>query len=309
MLQQTQVSVVIPYFERFLARFPDVCTLAAAPLDDVLALWAGLGYYARARNLHRAAQLIVERYGGDFPQDFDAVVDLPGIGRSTAGAILSLGLDQRHPILDGNCKRVFARVHAVPGWPGQAAFERALWGYAEQHTPAQRCRDFNQAMMDLGATVCTRSRPACAHCPLQPLCRAYQQDETERYPQSRPRRRLPVRQVRMLLLQDGDDVLLLRRPPTGIWGGLWSLPECEPDADWQALVQSYGLQPKAVEALPELRHTFSHFHLDIQPLRVEVEPATGAVMEEAEAVWHNGALDSRGVAAPVARLLASLHGS
>lgn len=309
MLQQTQVSVVIPYFERFLARFPDVHTLAAAPLDEVLALWAGLGYYARARNLHKAAQLIVEQQGGEFPRDYGTVVELPGIGRSTAGAILSLSLNQHHAILDGNCRRVLARVHTVPGWPGQAAVERRLWEYAEQHTPAQRSRDFNQAMMDLGATVCTRSRPACSQCPLQELCKAYRQGETELYPQPRPRREVPVRRVRMLLLQAGDDVLLQRRPPSGIWGGLWSLPECAPDGDWRALVRSYGLQPKAVEALPGLRHTFSHFHLDIEPLRIEVEPGACAVMEESGAVWHNAAIDSRGVAAPVARLLASLRGS
>lgn len=308
MLQQTQVSVVIPYFERFIARFPDVRALAVAELDEVLALWAGLGYYARARNLHRAARLIVERHGGEFPHAFDDVAALPGIGRSTAGAILSLGLGQRHPILDGNCKRVLARVHSVPGWPGQAAFERRLWACAEQHTPAQRCGDFNQAMMDLGATVCTRARPACQRCPLSALCSAYQRGEVECYPQPRPQRRLPVRRVRMLLLQADGKVLLLRRPPIGIWGGLWSLPECGMEEDWRAQVARYGLAIKAVERLPELRHTFSHFYLHIEPLRVEVE-ADRAVMDAGEAVWHNGPLHGRGVAAPVARLLASLDDS
>lgn len=305
MLQQTQVSVVIPYFERFMARFPDVRALAAAPLDDVLALWAGLGYYARARNLHRAAELIVARHGGEFPQEFAAVVDLPGIGRSTAGAILSLGLGQRQPILDGNCKRVLARVHAVAGWAGQAAFERTLWRHAEQHTPGERCRDFNQAMMDLGATLCTRSRPACGRCPLSSLCLAHARGEPAAYPQPKPRRALPVRRIRMLLLQAGDDVLLVRRPPTGIWGGLWGLPECEREADWQTLVRGYGLEPKAAEAWPELRHTFSHFHLDIEPLQVEVEPAAASIMEGQEVIWYNNGDQSRGLAAPVARLLAT----
>jgi A/G-specific adenine glycosylase len=305
MLQQTQVSVVIPYFERFMARFPDVRALAAAPLDDVLALWAGLGYYARARNLHRAAQLIVERHGGEFPQEFAAVVDLPGIGRSTAGAILSLGLGQRHPILDGNCKRVLARVHAVAGWAGQAAFERALWLHAEQHTPSERCRDFNQAMMDLGATLCSRSRPACSQCPLSSICVAYARGEPTAYPQPKPRRALPVKRIRMLLLQSGREVLLVRRPPTGIWGGLWGLPECELDADWQALARSYGLEPKVAEAWPELRHTFSHFHLDIEPLWVEVEPVAASIMEGQEAIWYNNGDQGRGLAAPVARLLAT----
>ena len=307
MLQQTQVSVVIPYFERFMERFPDARTLAAAPLDEVLAHWAGLGYYARARNLHRAAQLIVERHAGEMPQTLEAVMALPGIGRSTAGAILSLGAGQRHPILDGNCKRVLARVHAVPGWPGQSAFERALWTLAEEHTPARRCCDFNQAMMDLGATVCTRSKPQCLLCPLNAFCTARLRGEPTAYPQPKPRRTLPVRRVRMLLLVSDDGVLLVRRPPAGIWGGLWGLPECEPDADWQALVRSYGLAPGSAEPWPVLRHTFSHFHLDIEPLRVEVAPLPGRLMEAGEAIWYNDPDQGLGLAAPVSRLLATLR--
>lgn len=306
MLQQTQVSVVVPYFERFVARFPDVRTLAAAPLDEVLRLWAGLGYYARARNLRRAAQIVVERHGGEIPQQLDAVMALPGIGRSTAGAVLSLGAGQRHPILDGNCKRVLARVHAVPGWPGQAAFEQALWRLAERHTPNERCRDFNQAMMDLGATLCTRSKPQCLLCPLALVCKARAGGAPEVYPQPKPRRQLPVKRVRMLLLLSEQGVLLVRRPPAGIWGGLWSLPECEPAADWRDAVRRLGLEPGPHEAWPELRHSFSHFHLDIEPLRVEVVPAGSQMMEGAEAVWYNGRDDGRGLAAPVSRLLETL---
>jgi|SRR5690625_2699969 len=306
MLQQTQVQVVIPYFERFMARFPDVSTLAAAPLDDVLALWAGLGYYARARRLHQAAQLIVEQHGGRFPETFDAVVALPGIGRSTAGAILSLSMGQRHAILDGNCKRVLARVHAVSGWAGQAAFERTLWALAEQHTPTARCDDFNQAMMDLGATLCSRSQPQCIACPLAARCLAHQQGEATAYPQARPRRALPTRRVRMLLLQHEQQVLLIRRPPTGIWGGLWCLPECEPDADWREQLHNFGLKPLAVESWPRLRHSFSHFHLEIEPLCIQVEPVTTRLMAADSVIWYNNDDESIGVAAPVAQLLAAL---
>jgi A/G-specific adenine glycosylase len=307
MLQQTQVQVVIPYFERFMARFPDVRALADAPLDDVLSLWAGLGYYARARNLHRAAQVIVERHGGEFPQAFEAVVALPGIGRSTAGAILSLSMGQRHAILDGNCKRVLARVHAVPGWSGQAAFERTLWELAEHYTPNERCNDFNQAMMDLGASLCSRTRPQCQLCPLASLCSAHRQGEPAAYPQPKPRRTVPVRRVRMLLLQREQAVLLVRRPPTGIWGGLWCLPECEMQTDWRKTVREFGLLPQSFERWPAMRHTFSHFHLDIEPLCVKVEPDGAGSMEGGDVIWYNNRDEGLGVAAPIARLLATLQ--
>jgi A/G-specific adenine glycosylase len=308
MLQQTQVATVIPYFGRFMARFPDVAALAAAPLDEVLHLWSGLGYYARARNLHAAAKLIMERHGGRFPEDFEAVLALPGIGRSTAGAILSLGAGQHRPILDGNCKRVLARVAAVPGWPGEPRVQRQLWSLAEHFTPQQRCGAFNQAMMDLGATVCVRSRPHCLLCPLQPICRASLAGNPGAYPSPRPRKQLPVRQVRMLLLQSEQGVLLERRPPSGIWGGLWGLPECAPELDWQSFVRErYGLEAAAGQEWPPLRHTFSHFHLDITPTAARVRPLAGTVMEGPQVVWYNsGSADNRGLAAPVARLLTAL---
>ena len=303
MLQQTQVATVIPYFERFMERFPDVQTLAAAPLDEVLALWAGLGYYARARNLHKAARQVVDERGGNFPDTLEAVMALPGIGRSTAGAILSLGSGQHHPILDGNCKRVLARVHTVEGWPGESAVLKELWRLAERYTPAERCRDFNQAMMDLGATVCTRARPACLLCPLNVGCEAYRTGTQEQYPAPKPRKELPIRRVRMLLLEREGAVLLQRRPPSGIWGGLWSLPECTPEADWEAVCrEQVGLEPLAWQALPVLRHTFSHFRLDIEPLRVTVEERAGARVEDEARLWYNGDT-TLGLAAPVARLL------
>ena len=308
MLQQTQVTTVIPYFLRFVERFADVASLAAAPVDEVLHLWSGLGYYARARNLHKAAQLMVAEHGGELPETLEAVMALPGLGRSTAGAILSLGRHQHHPILDGNCKRVWARYGAVTGHPAQPATANLLWAMAERYTPAERCRDFNQAIMDLGATLCTRSRPDCAGCPLREGCVALAQGNPQAYPEPRPRKTLPVRAVRMLVLQSEEGVLLLKRPPTGIWGGLWSLPECEPGDDWRELCRrEWGVEPVEAQPLPAFSHTFSHFRLDVEPLWVRVSERPG-VMEGPERVWYNSrSPDALGVAAPVSRLLEALE--
>ncbi|HET8730461.1 MAG TPA: A/G-specific adenine glycosylase, partial [Moraxellaceae bacterium] len=224
MLQQTQVATVIPYYERFLARFPDVHALAAAPQDDVLHLWTGLGYYARARNLQKAAQMLVDQYGGEFPETVDEVAGLPGIGRSTAGAILSLSRQHWAVILDGNVKRVLSRFHAVS--ETGAAQEKRLWPLAEQHTPQQRVHHFNQAMMDLGATLCTRTRPACLLCPLQSACRGFAEGEPTAYPGKKATRTLPEKSVTLLVFLNADgEVLLEQRPSPGIWGGLWSFPE------------------------------------------------------------------------------------
>ena len=246
MLQQTQVATVIPYYERFMARFPDLAALAEAPLDEVLAHWSGLGYYARARNLHRAARQAMAEHGGRLPETIDALQALPGIGRSTAGAILSLALGQRHPILDGNVKRVLARHAAVAGWPGKAAVQRTLWELAEARTPRRRVADYNQAMMDLGATLCTRARPACERCPVAADCRAREQGLQTDYPGPRPRRELPERQVQMLLVRDPQGrVLLERRPPQGVWGGLWCLPELATEADPLARCRERGLRRPA----------------------------------------------------------------
>jgi A/G-specific adenine glycosylase len=309
MLQQTRVATVVPYFERFLAHFPDATALADAPLDEVLHLWSGLGYYARARNLHQAAQRIRDEHGGVFPEDFETVLALPGIGRSTAGAILSLGHGRRHAILDGNVKRVLARFHAIEGWPGQPAVAALLWEQAERHTPEARVAEYNQAMMDLGATLCTRSRPACAACPLACVCAAHTLGRERDFPAPKPRKTMPVRDTRMLLVQDAEArVLLWQRPPTGLWGGLWSLPELAPEQsveDWCR--EHIGCAPLAVEEWPMLRHAFSHFHLDITPLRVSVDNPRLSVLEGADTVWYNCARpDSRGLAAPVQRLLERL---
>ncbi len=318
MLQQTQVVTVIPYFERFMARFPDVTALADAELDAVLHLWSGLGYYARARNLHKAAMVVRDQYAGVFPDTFEAVQALPGIGRSTAGAILAQACGQRHAILDGNVKRVLARLHAVDGWPGEAAVLARLWAYAERYTPHSRVADYTQAMMDLGATLCTRSKPDCLQCPLLATCRAYSADAVARYPGSKPRRELPLRSTHMLLLRNArGEVLLQQRPPQGIWGGLWSFPEVDTSAGADAgagairrwCEQHLGWSVAHLEAWPAVRHSFSHFHLEITPWLVQLgENRARTVLEAQPTVWYNTRTENvRGLAAPVQRLLQRLQ--
>ncbi|MHA6312585.1 A/G-specific adenine glycosylase [Pantoea sp. S-LA4] len=306
MLQQTQVATVIPYFERFMARFPTVGDLAAAPLDEVLHLWTGLGYYARARNLHKAAKQIVEVHQGEFPQNFDEVAALPGVGRSTAGAVLSLSLGQHFPILDGNVKRVLARCYAVGGWPGKKEVEKRLWQISETVTPAEGVSQFNQAMMDLGAIVCTRSKPKCDICPLNSGCEAYAHHSWASYPGKKPKQVLPERSGWFLMMQHGDQVWLEQRPPVGLWGGLFCFPQFTSEAaltDW-LIARGIQAQPQQLTAF---RHTFSHFHLDIVPMWL-AWPSVGAAMDEAGGLWYNLALPpSVGLAAPVERLLHELR--
>jgi A/G-specific adenine glycosylase len=289
MLQQTQVATVTPYFQRFVTRFPDIATLAAAPLDEVLRHWAGLGYYARARNLHRAAQRIVTEHGGEFPRDFDAVQALPGIGRSTAGAILAQAFGQRHAILDGNVKRLLCRYHAVPGWPGEPRVAAELWRHAEAQLPSRRLADYTQALMDLGATVCAR-RPDCARCPLRSDCRAHAQGQELKYPQPRPRKARPLRATRMLILERADgSILLERRPARGIWGGLWSPPEWPDDTNLDRHCRKrYGVRVQRLHALAPLRHGFTHFDLDIHPIRLRVCGQPASVLQE-DRVWYRHA--------------------
>ncbi|MDZ7811042.1 MAG: A/G-specific adenine glycosylase [Arhodomonas sp.] len=308
MLQQTRVATVIPYFQRFMERFPDVRALAAADVDEVLHLWSGLGYYARGRNLHRAARVLVDHHGGEFPATVEAVEALPGIGRSTAGAILSLGRGECHPILDGNVKRVLARYHGVDGWPGRSPVARELWAHAEAHTPRERPAAFNQGMMDLGAMVCLRRRPLCAACPIAGGCHARAQGCPEVYPGRRPTREKPLRRTRMIIVRDGPRVLLERRPPAGVWGGLWALPECPIDGDPAAELQRrFGLEAEPVGEGPSFRHTFTHFTLEVWP--AYLRPAGDvAVMDEEDRVWYNpGTGDRRGLPAPVSRLLSALE--
>jgi A/G-specific adenine glycosylase len=309
MLQQTQVKSVIPYFERFMTQFPTLQQLADASLDLVLQHWSGLGYYARARNLHRAARVIRSRHQGEFPRRFEQVLALPGIGRSTAGAILSLSLGQSHAILDGNVKRVLARCFAVEGWTGQTAVQKRLWQLAEWLTPERQVRAYNQAIMDLGATLCTRRAPTCDHCPLEVLCLARQVGNPTAYPTSRKRAPLSAKAVQILLvLDENGEVLLERRPATGIWGGLWSLPECAltlTPQDWcQAHLGSVG---RVIEQWPVRRHTFTHFHLDLTPVLIRLENTTRCVMDRDDRVWYNTENpDARGMAAPVAQLIGKL---
>ncbi|MEJ2575352.1 MAG: A/G-specific adenine glycosylase [Gammaproteobacteria bacterium] len=310
MLQQTQVATVVPYYERFVARFPDVQALADASLDEVLHLWSGLGYYRRARNLHRAALLVRERFGGVCPACFEDLQSLPGVGRSTAGAVLSLAAGQRFAILDGNVKRVLARHFAVAGWPGKAAVITRLWALAEACTPVSRVREYNQAMMDLGAAVCTRSSPACPRCPVAGTCRALAEGSTGAYPGRKPRRDTPVRAVRMLLIRDpARRFLLEQRPPTGVWGGLWSFPELPlADDPLASCAERFGGDVRPGRTFAVRRHLFSHFQLDIHPQEILLSSAGWGVLERDRWVWYNPAEpDARGLAAPVSRLITESH--
>jgi A/G-specific adenine glycosylase len=308
MLQQTQVSTVIPYFERFTARFPDVATLAAAQTEDVLALWSGLGYYARARNLHAAACRICEIHHGALPNDIESMQTLPGIGRSTAAAILALSRGQRHPILDGNVKRVLARHAAVEGWPGGARVQQQLWNIAECLTPHERAAQYTQAIMDLGALVCLRAQPRCVLCPVAQDCEARSRGLTGRLPQPRPRRDLPERETVMALVCDVErGVLLERRPPQGIWGGLYSLPEFagEPDCrDW--IGTQFGRGARSTETLGALMHTFTHFRLRIVPVWAVLDHASMRVMEGDRWLWYKEGPHARGLPAPVRRLISTV---
>ena len=314
MLQQTQVAAVIPYFQRFVARFPDLAALAAAAADDVLQHWAGLGYYARARNLQRAAQLIVSQHGGEFPRDIEALTALPGIGRSTAGAILAQAYGQRHAILDGNVKRVLARHGAIAGWPGEPRVSKQLWALSESLLPRQRLTDYTQAIMDLGATLCTARKPACARCPVSADCQAFLSGRVGEFPSSRPKRERPLRHARLLLIENAAGELLFeRRPPAGIWGGLWCLPLLEGEAaggeDPIAWVQQrHGLRAQALATLPSLSHGFTHFELELSPLRLRAAPAGAALGERSELRWINIAADELpGLPAPVSKLLHQLN--
>ena len=310
MLQQTQVQTVIPYFERFMAAFPNVERLANASQDDVLHHWTGLGYYARARNLQRAAQIVVGEMNGDFPTDVDALTSLPGIGRSTAGAIASIAGGKRAPILDGNVKRVLARYHAVSGWPGKTAVANTLWELAEQYTPHRRVADYTQAVMDLGATLCTRSLPGCGHCPLAGSCQALANGNPADYPGRKPRKSLPVRSTVFIVLQNEQgEILLEKRPPQGIWGGLWCFPQVEnTDLVGQWCLDRIAVEAGDVQALSPFRHTFSHYHLDIQPVKITLASATDSVMAADQWLWYNRRAPAAvGLAAPVASLLADIH--
>ena len=309
MLQQTQVSTVIPYFNKFVGRFPDVETLASATLDEVLHLWTGLGYYARARNMHRTAQLIKGQYGGKFPNDIETLMELPGIGRSTAGAILSLAFGQRQPILDGNVKRVLTRFHAIAGWPDSPIVARRLWQLAEEHTPHNDVACYTQAIMDLGATVCIRRNPLCGQCPVNTGCQAMQQSKQHSFPQSKPAKKLPVRKTVFAILEnDQGNILLEHRQPAGIWGGLWAFPECTPEDDVASWIETeLGYAVNSLEYQKLIRHTFSHFHLDIVPVHAKIDVMNNRINDSDKYCWYTpSSRQPLGMATPVKKLLNKL---
>ncbi len=308
MLQQTQVRVVVPYFERFIDALPDVAALARAPQDDVLALWSGLGYYARARNLHAAAQACMQHHDGDLPRDLDALIALPGIGRSTAGAILAQAWGDRFPIMDGNVKRVLTRWHGIDGWPGSAKVEKSLWKLAQTHLPTSRLADYTQAQMDFGATLCTRHDPACTVCPLQQGCIALRDGRVGELPTPKPGKPLPERETIVLLLQDPDGrVLLQRRPPSGIWAALWSLPETTDlttARDW--LRGHVDVDYEQVETLPSIAHAFTHYRLQLHPLHWREVALRMQVADNDDIRWVAAPeLVTLGIPAPIRKLLES----
>jgi A/G-specific adenine glycosylase len=308
MLQQTQVSTVIDYYLRFLKRFPTIAALAEAPSDDVMQHWAGLGYYARARNLHRAAQAIVAQHGGIFPKDFAAINALSGIGRSTAAAISAFAFGQRAAILDGNVKRVFARHFGVAGDVKTKAVENMLWTRAEAELPKNDIEAYTQGLMDLGATLCTRTKPTCLLCPIQASCVAYAEGRIEALPGKSAKREVPHREVQMLILLANGDVLLEKRPPTGIWGGLWSLPEIDVAADAMKVARTrFAVKAGVAKSLAIVEHGFTHYSLSIYPQQIVVTSQTPRAMESS--VMWIALEDALGAAipAPVKRILTSIN--
>ena len=306
MLQQTQVAMVIPYFKKFLARYPSVDELAAATEDEVLHLWTGLGYYARARNLHISAKKVMAEHHGEFPATVDELMTLPGIGRSTAGAIAAICHDTHAAILDGNVKRVLARHFTIDGWPGETETQKLLWKKAEALTPRDRIADYTQAIMDLGATVCTRSSPDCPACPYFKSCQARINGTIDQYPGKKPKKVMPLKSTVMLIVELNGNVLLKKRPSKGLWGGLWSFPECESVEAIDSLLQSLNLEELERTLLPEFRHTFTHYHLDIEPIRVTIRK-THRIAEPGAEIWFNvTAPQSVGLTKPVTKILAEL---
>lgn len=310
MLQQTQVSTVIPYFERFMQRFPDLASLAAAEQDDVLHFWTGLGYYTRARNLHRSAKIIMNEHHGVFPQEIEALQTLPGIGQSTAGAIRAIAFQQHAPILDGNVKRVLTRLLGITTWPGEKKVHAQLWDVATQLTPHQRVADYTQAMMDIGATLCTRSKPQCETCPLKKNCIAFEKNIAASLPRKKPKKKIPVRDVTLVVLKNNDTVLLEKRANSGVWGGLWSLPEITGHALQRDVktfcTTQFNMSVAQIQFGEIFRHTFSHFHLDILPVFVHIKKNVRKRLEADKQIWYNVSHpDAVGLPAPVKRLLDS----
>jgi A/G-specific adenine glycosylase len=310
MLQQTQVGTVIAYYQAFLKRFPDIASLARASQDDVLARWSGLGYYSRARNLHATARQVMMHHHGRFPEQIDDIIALPGIGRSTAAAIAAFAFDTHAAILDGNVKRVLTRHFGISGYPGEKKTETALWLLAESLLPAQRVDTYTQALMDFGATLCTRGKPACQQCPLQTSCAAFASNRVHVLPTPRPKRTLPQKSVRMLILHCNGKIMLEKRADKGIWGGLWSLPELASQLDSeQHCLQTFGLTVTPSGRLPLLRHSFTHFHLHIAPELLSVAVDARLVMPAQHDWFTPAAALAAGIPTPVRKLLQQLRAS
>jgi A/G-specific adenine glycosylase len=305
MLQQTQVTAVIPYYQRFMASYPNVQSLANASEEQVLAHWAGLGYYARGRNLHRAACQIAEQHAGKFPQTFEDTLALPGIGRSTAAAICAFAYGERHAILDGNVKRVLTRVFGIAGWPGEKKVESRLWQLAASLLPERGIETYTQALMDLGSTVCTRSKPACQRCPVATDCIARSENRIGQLPVARPKKPIPQRSTTLLLLRHGHDILLEKRPAPGIWGGLWSLPETDGQPE-EACLSLTGQVPETMRQLPAFTHAFTHFKLEINPVEMTV-PGISPRVASPGVVWMDmGDAVNAAIPKPVKSLLQGL---
>ena len=307
MLQQTQVATVIPYFQRFIEHFPSVHDLANASGDDVMKLWAGLGYYARARNLHACARQVSHELGGIFPDTVDALQQLPGIGRSTAGAIVAQAFNKQAVILDGNVKRVLARYRMISGWTGKSGVQKELWQLAEALIPDNRPADYTQAIMDLGSMICRRSRPGCEDCPIASDCDARKADMTDRFPEKQARRPLPEKTVCVMICYPSDNpgrVLLEKRPPAGIWGGLWSLPQCDPvQVSLELFAATYGYQVERIEEVEEVMHRLTHFQLRIQPFWIAVQSGNTRVRDASVQWCEQERINEYGMPKPVTRLV------
>jgi A/G-specific adenine glycosylase len=304
MLQQTQVNTVIPFFHQFILKFPTLESLAFADIEDILHQWSGLGYYSRARNLYKTAVIIKQDFQGLFPDTMNDLVKLPGIGRSTAGAILSLALNQHQPILDGNVKRILSRYFMVEGWPGSMQVINQLWGYAECITPAKRCADFNQAMMDLGSSVCSRTKPDCAQCPLNFGCSAYKENKTAFYPQPKPRKALPEKNSFFLIITTAQhEILLEKREEKGLWGSLWSFPQVSTTDELEGwLIEHQLVKNGSIAYWESFRHTFSHFNLQIKPIHIMINQPL-IPLDLSKFYWHQVANEIKlGVPAPVKKL-------
>lgn len=307
MLQQTQVTTVLPYFEKFIKKFPTVTDLATADLDEILTLWAGLGYYARARNLHKCAQMISAELNGKFPQTIEELIKLPGVGLSTAGAMMSIAFKTPAPILDGNVKRILARQFCIPGYPGNAKTAKQFWQASESLLPKKQANDFTQAMMDLGALVCTKSKPKCEICPVNTNCQAFATHSISNYPEKKPKKILLTHEKLFLIVRCKQKILVEKRPAEGIWGSLFSLPEAPINTDVKLwCLQKFNIVPKYIEKLTSFKHSFTHFHLILDPILIEFAHLPKQLMQSNLSWQAINDLDKIGLPTPIKNILKQL---